>query len=47
MTAMKKINNNNWTLPGLICPTEYGVQAWHRIYVLIGQELVFEYEYAG
>ena len=25
----------------------YGVQAQHRIYLLIGQELLFEHEYEG
>ena len=32
---------------GSFAQPSYGVKAWHRIYLLIGQELVFEHKYAG
>ena len=32
---------------GSFAQPSYGVQGQHRIYLLIGQELVFEHEYAG
>ena len=32
---------------GSFAQPSYGVQAQHNIYLLIGQEVVFEHEYAG